>query len=65
MEKMSVDKLRRARIDAGLSSRALALKAGLSHGAVWRAEKHGSASPATLKKIADALGMRASELLES
>jgi transcriptional regulator with XRE-family HTH domain len=59
-----VGKLRELRIDQGLSQRQLALRAGLSPGAVTVLEQRGSASPATLKKIADVLGVRASELVK-
>jgi hypothetical protein len=38
-------------------------KAGLSPGAVWNLEHRGSGSPTSLKKIADVLGVRASELV--
>jgi transcriptional regulator with XRE-family HTH domain len=60
---VALEKLRELRIDQGLSQRQLALKAGLSPGAVTVVEQRGSASPATLKKIADVLGVRASELV--
>jgi transcriptional regulator with XRE-family HTH domain len=60
---VALEKLRELRIDQGLSQRQLALKAGLSPGAVTVVEQRGSASPATLKKLADVLGVRASELV--
>lgn len=60
---IDVDKLTELRIDAGLSQRALAERAGLSHNTVFNIEARGSARPDTLKKIADVLGVRASELL--
>ena len=59
-----MQKLRELRIDQGLSQRQLAEKAGLSPGAVWTVEERGSGRPDTLKKIADVLGVRASELVK-
>src|SRR5918999_4235147 len=59
-----LEKLRQMRIDQGLSQRQLALKAGLSAGAVAVVEQRGRAHPDTLKKLADVLGMRASELVK-
>ncbi len=47
-------KLKELRINAGLSQRELATRAGLTPGAVWQVEHRGSGSPATLKKLADA-----------
>jgi transcriptional regulator with XRE-family HTH domain len=61
---VNLEKLRQMRIDQGLSQRQLALKAGLSAGAVAVVEQRGRAHPHTLKKIADVLGVRASELVK-
>ncbi len=61
---VNLEKLRQMRIDHGLSQRQLALKAGLSPGAVTVVEQRGRARPETLKKIADVLGVRASELVK-
>ena len=61
---VNLEKLRQMRIDQGLSQRQLALKAGLSAGAVAVVEQRGRAHPDTLKKIADVLGVRASELVK-
>ncbi len=61
---VNLQKLRQMRIDHGLSRRQLALKAGLSPGAVAVVEQRGRARPETLKKIADVLGVRASELVK-
>ena len=58
-----MDKLKELRINAGLSQRELAMRAGLAPGAVWQVEYRGSGSPATLKKIADVLGVRPVDLL--
>lgn len=61
---MDVDKLRELRIDRGLSQRQLSELAGVSNTSVWKIERGGGANPATLKKIADVLGVRASELVK-
>ncbi len=61
---VNLEKLRQMRIDQGLSQRQLSLKAGLSAGAVAVVEQRGRAHPETLKKIADVLGVRASELVK-
>jgi DNA-binding Xre family transcriptional regulator len=60
---VNLEKLQQMRIDQGLSQRRLSLKAGLSAGAVAVVEQRGRARPDTLKKIADVLGVRASELV--
>jgi transcriptional regulator with XRE-family HTH domain len=60
---VNVDKLTELRIDHGLTQRELSEKAGLSPSAVWNLERRGSGRPDTLKKIADVLGVRASELV--
>jgi transcriptional regulator with XRE-family HTH domain len=61
---VDVDTLKDRRINAGLSQRELATRAGLTPGAVWLVEHRGSGSPATLKKIADVLGIRPVDLLK-
>src|ERR671920_1002094 len=61
---VNLEKLRQMRIDQGLSQRQLSLKAGLSAGAVAVVEQRGRARPDTLKKIADVLSVRASELVK-
>jgi len=61
---VNVETLKELRINAGLSQRELALRAGLTPGAVWQVEHRGSGSPATLKKVADVLGVRPVDLLE-
>jgi transcriptional regulator with XRE-family HTH domain len=61
---VNVRKIQMLRIDKGLTQRALAKEAGISNTSLWKIEKGGGASPPTLKKIADVLGVRASELLE-
>ena len=59
-----MDTLKASRINAGLSQRELATRAGLTPGAVWQVEHRGSGSPATLKKIADVLEVRPTDLLK-
>ncbi len=61
---VDVDTLKDLRINAGLSQRELATRAGLTPGAVWQVEHRGSGSPATLKKVADVLGVRPVDLLK-
>ena len=52
-----MEKLKELRINAGFSQRELATRAGLTPGAVWQVEHRKSGSPATLKKLADVLGV--------
>jgi transcriptional regulator with XRE-family HTH domain len=61
---VDVATLQKLRINQGLSQRKLADRAGLSPGAVWRLEHHGSGRPDTLKKVADVLGVRPVDLLK-
>ncbi len=61
---MNVDRLKELRIDQGLSQRALAQRAGLSQTSVWKIERGGGANPATLKKLADVLGVRPTALVK-
>ncbi len=58
-----MERLKVLRINAGLSQRELAARAGLTPGAVWQVEHRGSGSPATLKKLADVLGVQPVDLL--
>ena len=62
--RVDADKLVRLRWDAGLSQRELARRAGVSHNAVHLLERGGGVKPATLKAIADVLGVRPTELLQ-
>ncbi|PLS85970.1 MAG: transcriptional regulator [Actinobacteria bacterium] len=59
-----MDKLKELRINQGLSQRALAHRAGLSQTSVWKIERGGGANPATLKKLADVLGVRPTDLVK-
>ncbi len=61
---VDVEKLKELRINAGFSQRELAIRAGLTPGAVWQVEHRESGSPATLKKLADVLGVRPMDLLK-
>ena len=61
---VDVDKLRELRINQGLSQRRLADLAGVANTSVWKIEQGGGANPATLKKLADVLGVRPVELLK-
>lgn len=59
-----MDKLKELRIDEGLSQRALAQRAGLSQTSIWKIERGGGANPATLKKLADVLRVRPTDLVK-
>ena len=59
-----MDKLKELRIDEGLSQRALAQRARLSQTSIWKIERGGGANPATLKKLADVLGVRPTDLVK-
>jgi transcriptional regulator with XRE-family HTH domain len=61
---VDVDKLQELRVNRGLSQRGLAQLAGISNTSVWKIEQGGGANPATLKKLADVLGVRPVELLK-
>jgi transcriptional regulator with XRE-family HTH domain len=63
-ETVDVNKLKELRIDQGLSQRRLSELAGVSNTTVWHIERGAGANPSTLKKIADVLGVRASELVK-
>lgn len=58
-----MDKLVELRVDKGWSQRKLAEMAGVTQTTVWKIEHGGGASAATLKKLGDVLGVRASELM--
>jgi transcriptional regulator with XRE-family HTH domain len=59
-----VNKLEELRINEGLSQRGLAARAGVTHTSVWKLEHGGNLHPATLKKIADVLGVKPTDLLK-
>jgi transcriptional regulator with XRE-family HTH domain len=61
---VDVDKLQELRINQGFSQRRLAELAGVSNTSVWKIEQGGGANPATLKKLADVLGVRPVDLLK-
>ncbi|HZY66612.1 MAG TPA: helix-turn-helix transcriptional regulator [Rubrobacteraceae bacterium] len=61
---VNVEKLQELRINQGLSQRRLADLAGVSNTSVWKIEQGGGANPATLKKLADVLGVRPVDLLK-
>ena len=61
---VDVDKLQELRINQGLSQRRLADLAGVSNTSVWKIEQGGGANPATLKKLADVLGVLPTDLLK-
>lgn len=58
----SPEQLRRARILAGLSQRALARRAGVSESLVVRAEGGASPQVTTVKSLADALSIPVADL---
>lgn len=60
----NVAKLKRLRIKNVMSQRELARKAGLTHVTVWRLENgFKEVHPATIRKLAAALGVEARELV--
>jgi transcriptional regulator with XRE-family HTH domain len=61
---VNVEKLVRLRINKGLSQNRLAQLSGVSQTAIWKIEQGGGANPATLKKLADVLGVQPVELLK-
>jgi transcriptional regulator with XRE-family HTH domain len=60
---VNVDRLKTLRVDRGWSIRQLAEQAGVSQTTVWKLEHGGRANAATLKKLGDVFGVRASELM--
>jgi transcriptional regulator with XRE-family HTH domain len=61
---VDVDKLVELRINLGLSQKGLADAAGLSNTTVWQLEQGNAVRPASLKKIADVLGVQPVDLLK-
>ena len=60
------DKLARVRRLSGLTQRQLAVKAGLSHGAIANLEQRGRSErfrPSTLTALAEALGVKPADLV--
>jgi transcriptional regulator with XRE-family HTH domain len=60
---VNVEKLIELRINKGLSQNRLAQLSGVSQTAIWKIERGGGANPATLKKVADVLGVEPVDLL--
>jgi transcriptional regulator with XRE-family HTH domain len=60
---VNVQKLVELRINKGLSQNRLAQLSGVSQTAIWKIERGGGANPATLKKVADVLGVEPVDLL--
>jgi transcriptional regulator with XRE-family HTH domain len=61
---VDVDKLVELRINEGLSQRGLAERAGVSNQSVSKLEHGGNVRPATLKKVADVLGVKPLDLMK-
>jgi transcriptional regulator with XRE-family HTH domain len=61
---VDVKKLKRMRINQGLTQRELASRAGVSNTTLWKIERGGGVTPPTLKKLADVLGVTPVELLD-
>jgi len=61
---VDVNKLVELRINEGLSQRELAARAGVTNTSVWKLERGGNVRPATLKKIADVLGVKPMDLMK-
>jgi transcriptional regulator with XRE-family HTH domain len=60
---VNVRRLQELRVDKGWTQRKLAERAGVTQTTIWKIEHGGRANAGTLKKIGDALGVRASELM--
>ena len=59
-----MERLKELRKDQVLSLRELEEKSGVSYNTIWRIEAgRQGAHPRTIRKLADALGVRASELV--
>jgi transcriptional regulator with XRE-family HTH domain len=62
--KIDTTRMKRARLEAGLSLRALAKKTGLAHTTVLSIESgKREPFPATVKTVADAIGVTVAELM--
>jgi transcriptional regulator with XRE-family HTH domain len=62
---VNVERLKELRKDQVLSLRELEEKSGVSYNTIWRIEAgRQGAHPRTIRKLADALGVRASELVK-
>jgi transcriptional regulator with XRE-family HTH domain len=61
---VNVERLRELRREQVLSLRELEAKSGVSYNTIWRLEDgRQGAHPRTIRKLADALGVRPSELI--
>ena len=61
---VNVERLRELRREQVLSLRELEEKSGVSYNTIWRIEDgRQGAHPRTIRKLADALGVRPSELI--
>jgi transcriptional regulator with XRE-family HTH domain len=60
---VDLEKLRKLRVNQGLTQRQLARKAGISNTTLAKIERGGGAMPPTLKKLADVLGVKPVDLL--
>jgi transcriptional regulator with XRE-family HTH domain len=62
---VNVERLRELRREQVLSLRELEEKSGVSYNTIWRIEDgRQGAHPRTIRKLADALGVRPSELVK-
>jgi transcriptional regulator with XRE-family HTH domain len=61
---VDVDKVVELRFNEGLSQRELAARASVSNQSVAKLEQGGNLRPATLKKIADVLGVKVTDLMK-
>ncbi len=60
---VDVEKIVELRVNQGLTQRELARRAGVSNTSLWKIERGGGATPPTLKKLADVLGVKPVDLL--
>jgi transcriptional regulator with XRE-family HTH domain len=61
---VDVNRLQELRINRGLSQRQLAELAGIANTSLGKIERGGGAHPATLKKLANVLGVLPTDLLK-
>jgi transcriptional regulator with XRE-family HTH domain len=63
-EVVTLPGLRRARLNAALSQRDLARRAGVAASTITRIETGAQAHPSTMRKLADALGCTPRDLMQ-